>query len=273
MEYEWIEPIVVSGPSQAGKTKLVSRMCEQDRFDRVVTATTRQPREGERHGVDYFFMNEDIFKENIETGRFFEYTRTHDEVDEGGNIVKPGNFYGTPVDSIDAVLEKGSMPLWILDVDGVEDVTAKLKQREYITKNGVYVSGIVSVFLHPSNDFAYYRRIWENISCPEKRRNRVATSRKEMAQLYLSELYDYRVDTHEDIEDSFRSLAGVAIYIIMKQREAGAAYRQLVGVGFQKENFRRTAKLCLRGLDFDKEKLWKVGKLDYDLDANDIEHF
>ncbi len=74
-----------------------------------VSCTTRQPREGEKEGVSYFFVTREKFKEMIASGGFLEYSEHFD------------NFYGTPKEFVEKKLEEGDVVLEI-DVDGALNV-------------------------------------------------------------------------------------------------------------------------------------------------------
>ena len=62
--------VVVSGPSGVGKTTVCDLLLQRDDFERVVTATTRAPRKGERHGVHYHFLDPPTFDRGIDEDRF-----------------------------------------------------------------------------------------------------------------------------------------------------------------------------------------------------------
>jgi len=86
----------VSGPSGAGKDTLVDGL--KNRHDRLlysVSATTREPRPGEREGVDYFFLTRHEFERRLEQGAFLEHREYN------------GNLYGTPRSFIDDALRSG----------------------------------------------------------------------------------------------------------------------------------------------------------------------
>ncbi|PKM73881.1 MAG: guanylate kinase [Firmicutes bacterium HGW-Firmicutes-16] len=103
--------IVVSGPSGAGKSTVISRVMEQDKsvvFS--VSATTRKPREGERDGVDYFFIDSDSFKKMI----------NNDELLEHAQYVE--NFYGTPKAPVQENLNKGLSVLFDIEVQGAMQI-------------------------------------------------------------------------------------------------------------------------------------------------------
>ena len=66
--------IVVSGPSGSGKSTVIRRVLERasDRVQLSVSATTREPRPGERDGIDYYFLSLDEFKDRNARGEFLE---------------------------------------------------------------------------------------------------------------------------------------------------------------------------------------------------------
>ena len=76
--------IVISGFSGAGKGTVAKRLVKDYGYSLSVSATTREPREGEVDGVDYYFKSEADFKNLIDYNGFIEYARYVD------------NYYGTP---------------------------------------------------------------------------------------------------------------------------------------------------------------------------------
>jgi guanylate kinase len=78
---------VLYGPSSAGKSKIQKALTTKA-FPRIITATTRAPREGEVDGVDYFFMSHDLFKQHLNNQDFVEWTSYN------------GEYYGTLKSSI-----------------------------------------------------------------------------------------------------------------------------------------------------------------------------
>lgn len=103
--------IVISGPSGAGKGTLVSRLLERVPDAWVsVSATTRQPREGEKDGVHYFFMDPDRFTDLVDEGGFLEWAHVH------------GNYYGTPRASVEKAIAEGKQVILEIDVQGALQV-------------------------------------------------------------------------------------------------------------------------------------------------------
>ncbi|MBP1750395.1 MAG: Guanylate kinase [Deltaproteobacteria bacterium] len=99
--------IVVSGPSGVGKSTLIDRFLREDAESGFsVSYTTRQKRPHEKDGIDYYFTDENVFKELIEKGYFLEWENVH------------GNFYGTPRAEIMSILETGKDIILDIDVKG-----------------------------------------------------------------------------------------------------------------------------------------------------------
>ncbi|MEC9475693.1 MAG: guanylate kinase [Planctomycetota bacterium] len=106
--------VVLSGPSGVGKTVVSEGLQEKSGFVRAITATTRAPREGEKDGVDYHFLDRERFEKRVEDGGFLEHAEVH------------GNLYGSPRDGIERQLEESRAVLLLIDVQGAE----KLRQDE-----------------------------------------------------------------------------------------------------------------------------------------------
>lgn len=76
--------VILTGKTASGKDTIISELLSRLLgFRKVITTTSRPPRNGEKEGTDYFFLSKNDFKQKIEKGDFIEY------VEYGGN------FYGT----------------------------------------------------------------------------------------------------------------------------------------------------------------------------------
>ena len=102
---------VLSGPSGCGKDTVIRclRLMRDDIF-LLVSCTTRSPREGEKEGVDYYYMSRDEFRELIETGQMLEYN------------FYAGNYYGTSKKELDRGLSEGKIMMLVIDVNGAHNV-------------------------------------------------------------------------------------------------------------------------------------------------------
>lgn len=100
-------PVIFAAPSGAGKTSIARRLRDvRDDVEFSISATTRQPRPGEQHGVDYFFHSEDEFRRMIEAGELLEWAVVH------------GNLYGTPRRNLEGAAARGRHLLLDIDVQG-----------------------------------------------------------------------------------------------------------------------------------------------------------
>lgn len=103
--------IVFSGPSGSGKDTVLAELKKRDiNMEQSISVTTREMREGERDGVDYFFSDVETFEKNIKEGYFLEY-------------VKYGsNYYGTPKKRIEELINGGANVFLKIEVEGAGNV-------------------------------------------------------------------------------------------------------------------------------------------------------
>ncbi len=125
---------VVSGPSGVGKNTLVRELEKRDVVTRAVTATTREPREGEKDGEDYHFVTSDEFERWVDEGRFLEHARYC------------GNRYGTPVFSVNKSLETGRAVVLVIEVQGAMQIKEKYP-------------GVRLIFIAPPSEQELRRRL------------------------------------------------------------------------------------------------------------------
>ena len=119
---------IITAPSGAGKTTLIKKVLEyaQEHDKNValsVSHTTRPPRDGEEDGVDYLFISEDDFKQNIENGEYIEYANVH------------GNYYGTPRSELDKNQNINSKILLEIDWQGALQI-----MNHYPDAESVFIS-------------------------------------------------------------------------------------------------------------------------------------
>jgi guanylate kinase len=100
--------IIFSAPSGAGKTTIVKHLLQQD-FDLnfSVSATSREPRKGETHGKDYYFIPENEFRKKIENNEFLEWEEVY-----------TGIFYGTLKSEVERIRNAGKNVIFDVDVVG-----------------------------------------------------------------------------------------------------------------------------------------------------------
>ena len=115
--------LVLSGPSGVGKTTVAHRLLEANaNLLRMVTCTTRVPREGEVDGKDYHFLTETDFLAQIRAGGFLEHAEVY------------GNRYGTLKASVQDALAAGRDVLIVNDVQGALTLSAMARQDNALGK-------------------------------------------------------------------------------------------------------------------------------------------
>ena len=104
--------VVIAGPSGAGKDSVIRQLVQlhPERFQFVVTVTTRPPRRGERDGEDYRFMKRAEFEQRIARNQFFEWAEVY------------GRLYGSLHSTITNIRAAGKLPLMRVDVQGAERI-------------------------------------------------------------------------------------------------------------------------------------------------------
>ena len=101
---------LVSGPSGSGKSTLCRRLEGEGEAEFSVSCTTRAPREGEKHGSEYYFLSTDEFDRKVEAGEFLEFAEVH------------GNKYGTLRSEVIDRLLDGKDVVMDIDVQGAGQV-------------------------------------------------------------------------------------------------------------------------------------------------------
>ena len=113
--------VILSSPSGAGKTSLVKEISSKNNFSISISHTTRKPRSNEIHGVDYFFIKQEEFKELISKNKFLEYAKVFN------------NFYGSSKDIIFEKLDKGENIIFDIDWQGTKQIKEKKLKYKLIT--------------------------------------------------------------------------------------------------------------------------------------------
>ncbi len=108
--------VIISGPSGSGKTTICKKLTKNPKIVQSVSYTTRKPRNGERAGVDYCFVERSEFEKIIKEDRFLEYAEYC------------GHLYGTPAGPIREVIDSGRVFILAIDVKGALQVIKKIPE-------------------------------------------------------------------------------------------------------------------------------------------------
>ena len=113
--------LVVSGPSGAGKGTVCSELLSRNSdIFLSISATTRAPREGEIDGKNYFFLTEKEFKDKIDNDGFIEWACFCE------------NYYGTPKDVVEKMLNDGKDVILEIEVQGAMQVKSEYPEAVFI---------------------------------------------------------------------------------------------------------------------------------------------
>ena len=176
--------LILSGPSGCGKSTLLKEVYKDiDDYYFSISTTTRAPREGEEHGVDYLFTSKEEFEKDIENGDFLEYANVH------------GNYYGTSLKPVKEALNEGKLVIFDIDVQGHELVRKQLDDV------------VTSVFITTPN-----------LTELENRLNSRATDSKDVIEKRIKNAkheveffqdYDYFI-VNDDLEAASKQLVSIA---------------------------------------------------------------
>ncbi|UTJ07895.1 guanylate kinase [Arcobacter roscoffensis] len=176
--------LILSGPSGCGKSTLLKEVYKDiEDYYFSISTTTREPREGEEHGVDYLFTSKEEFEKDIENGDFLEYANVH------------GNYYGTSLKPVKEALNEGKLVIFDIDVQGHELVRKQLDDV------------VTSVFITTPN-----------LTELENRLNSRATDSKDVIEKRIKNAkheveffqdYDYFI-VNDNLEEASKQLVSIA---------------------------------------------------------------
>ena len=162
--------VILSGPSGVGKGTVRHHIMREHRVDLVysISMTTREKRDKETEGVDYYFVSKEEFQRNIDEGNFLEWAEF------------VGNRYGTPKDKVEELRNQGKNVLLEIEIAGATQVLEKVRDDR-----------VISFFLMPPSFKALEDRIRKRKSeSEEKIQARLEKGKKEMT---MTQNYDFIV--------------------------------------------------------------------------------
>lgn len=175
--------LVISGPAGVGKTTLCDRLLSdfETQLTRVITVTTRHPREGEADGKDYLFITKLEFEDLIEVDAFIEYAQIHD------------NYYGSLKKTFLELFQKDQDVLLNIDVQG----TTSLKNLE--SSYPFLKNRVISVFVMPKSLNELRDRLkTRNLDTTEEIEKRLTTATNEIKS---NGIFDYTIESSTKDED------------------------------------------------------------------------
>lgn len=173
---------IISAPSGAGKTTLARGLNEalpETAFS--ISHTTRPQRRNETHGVDYYFVSEEEFREMVDRGDFLEYARVY------------GNWYGTSKAAVHELMSRGKIVLLDIDWQGARDVRLRMP-------------GSRSIFILPPSLAELEKRLRERDQDSEE----VIQERMEQARDEMQHADEYEfVVVNDDFDRALQELCAI----------------------------------------------------------------
>ena len=170
--------IILTGPSGVGKGTVIKEILGKDNNIWLsISATTREPREGEKEGENYYFLNQKKFKEMIKQNLFLEWAEF------------AGNYYGTPLSTVNEKIKRGFTVLLEIEVDGAKQIKEKFPES-------------LSIFLLPPDKKELERRIrYRGTEKEESIKKRLSRANFEIS---LSNQFDFELTNHNVDETAKR---------------------------------------------------------------------
>lgn len=205
---------IVSAPSGAGKTSMLKAlMARKPELNISVSHTTRQPRPGEEHGINYFFVSKEEFEQAVARNEFFEYAEVF------------GNYYGTSRTTIQNRLDVGKDVILEIDWQGARKVREQIPDA-------------VSIFVLPPSLAALESRLHgRQQDSHEVVQRRMAQARSEM--IHYAE-YDYII-VNDEFERAVNELEAVFVAEGLKLAKQQQHYNTLLAelLGDDESNLKR----------------------------------
>ena len=182
--------VILSSPSGAGKTTISKKIQQKyQNFKISVSHTTRKPRPNEVEGIDYFFINEEKFKEKISKEEFYEHAKIF------------GNYYGTSKKAVLDLIKNNNDVLFDIDWQGTQQLS-KFKELNFLK---IFI-------LPPSKEELKKRLIQRNQDKPEVVQERLKAYDTDSSH---KEDYDFVV-INDNLENCFKQVE----QIILRRKSA-----------------------------------------------------
>ena len=171
--------IIITGPSGVGKGTVVKELLDRNKDIWLsISATTRNPRIGEKDGENYYFISDEKFKDMIDKKEFLEWAQF------------AGNYYGTPLSTVKEKIEKGFIVLLEIEVEGAKQIKEKFPEA-------------LSIFLLPPSKAELEKRIRNRGTEKEEAINRRLSRAKH--EIASSNQFDF-VLTNHDVDETVKGV-------------------------------------------------------------------
>ncbi|MDL2208450.1 guanylate kinase [Parabacteroides sp. OttesenSCG-928-O15] len=176
--------IIFSAPSGSGKSTIINYLLQHEelRLRFSISATSRDPRGEEKHGVEYYFMTPDAFRLSIEKGEFLEYEEVYTD-----------KYYGTLRGEVERILSNGDNVIFDVDVVG----GCNIKKQ--------YGDEALSIFIQPPHIDELRRRLESRATdSPETIENRIAKAQFELSFAPQFDVVVVNDDLKQAQEEAYR---------------------------------------------------------------------
>ncbi|MBI5767227.1 MAG: AAA family ATPase [Verrucomicrobia bacterium] len=194
--------IVIAGPAGSGKSTLCDRLvAECPEFSRVVTTTTRAPRDGEVNGVHYHFFTPEVFRQKVAASEFLEWAQVHGDSSD--------RWYGTLKSSVFKPLAAGRSLVLSVDVQGVESFRRAARSDLWLAQ------AMTTVFIVVDRERLVARMQSRAKDNPAEIERRMQTAEAELRE---AAKFDFRIESKTRDEDF------AALRSIVEQARGRKAY-------------------------------------------------
>ena len=196
---------LISAQSGGGKTTLCEQLlASRPDMTRAITCTTREPRPGEKDGVDYYFLDASAFLKRLQAGNFIEYATVY------------GNNYGVLKSELLGKLRQGKDVLLNVDVQGAATIHERAQEDPELK------DALVTVFLTPQSlDILEQRLRQRGKDSSATMQKRLSVARQELAQW---KIFDYLLISTTIAEDLRRMMAIVQAEKMRVSRSAAPTF-------------------------------------------------
>jgi guanylate kinase len=173
--------VIISGPSGSGKTSICNLLAKNPKIKQSVSYTTRKPRDGERDGIEYCFIEKSEFEKLVDENRFIEYAEYC------------GYLYGTSVSTIKEAIDNEEILILAIDVKGALQVIDKMPEA-------------ISIFINAPDDETLKLRLKSRLTEDDAGIDKRFVVAKE--EMEYSKYYDYCV-INDKLDDTVKEIEGI----------------------------------------------------------------